>query len=105
MKFMRISIKRKKVGVLRPLNDEEPKIKGLSSRVKKTKHAFRVPKPKPGLLKNVILTVVAGAAGFGGGWLGAIQHGLFTPGNKRRIISRGSQRVNEIAKTVGFSVV
>lgn len=102
---MRISIKRKKVGVLRPLNDEEPKIKGLSSRVKKTKHAFRVPKPKPGLLKNVILTVVAAAAGFGGGWLGANQHGLVTPENKQQIISSESQLVNEIAKTVGVSVV
>jgi len=60
-----------------------------------------------GALSTLFMLLAAAAAGFGGGWLGARNHGYDSVSTQTRqqIISNESQLVNSIAKNVGTSVV
>lgn len=57
--------------------------------------------------RSILLILVAVAAGFGGGWLGAGSYNHQNSGSniERQVISTESQLVNKIAKEVGESVV
>lgn len=102
---MKLPLVKKRSKQLRPLNDKDNIEKKSFAETNLQKRQVKLPKARPGFYKSIAITIVAAVAGFGGGWLGSNQRGSSTVENRQQIISSESQLVNEIAKTVGESVV
>lgn len=99
------NLNKRKGSQLRPIN--EP----LDARPKKSKASFTLPRvSKTSRVKAaqaLFLVLVAGAAGFGGGYVGSRNNRVDVSSTqaKQQIISNESELVNAIAKNVGASVV
>jgi len=89
---------------------ELPPLKPLTLNSKESKKPMRESmshETKSSLATTLLMLIVAVAAGFGGGYVGARNHGYDSTSTaaKQQVISNESQLVNSIAKNSGASVV
>lgn len=89
----------------KPLSSSQPAaIKPVNSRQSANKQAKRA-----NAAQSLFMIMVAGAAGFGGGWAGSTAHsenvGSISTESRQQIVSSEGQLISEITKEVGPSVV
>ncbi|MDB5182315.1 MAG: putative HtrA2 peptidase [Candidatus Saccharibacteria bacterium] len=100
----------KKSSKTKPAGNELPPISAFAPTMSSSSTKPRQPmsvERKSSLATTILMLIVAVAAGFGGGYVGARNNGYDANSAqaKQQIISNESQLVNSIAKNVGASVV